>query len=216
MPWLTARATASPRALARTAVIRLTSILAALTLGLLGVAVFPSSAYACSCDGISTGTAADRADAVFVGTVVEKERVRKPTPGRTEMRFNVTRVYKGTVFQQQLVASPQGSDDCGIDPEINSTWVIFAEERIEGSGDDAVFRLVTQLCSGNLPGSKVPSTLGRGQPPMTGASDREERAVNADAAFTRALKITAGAVGVLAVLAIAGLAFLWRPGRQDR
>ncbi|MET0695657.1 MAG: hypothetical protein ABWY56_17120 [Propionibacteriaceae bacterium] len=206
----------SARALApRLVVVRLLSLLAAVTLALIGGAVFPSNAYACSCGGLGSGTAASRADAVFTGTVVDKQAIRKPKPGRTEMRFEVSRVYKGTVFRDQVVASPLGDDGCGIDPDLGSSWVIFAEERIEGTGDDAVFRLVTELCSGNLPGSRAPSVLGQGQAPMSGASDREEQAANTDATFTKVITITAGVVGVLVVLSVIGLAFLWRPGRQD-
>ena len=155
-----------------------------------------------------------RADAIFLGTVLERSAVRKPAPGRVDIRFEVSQVYKGTVYRQQVVSSPAAADDCGIAPEINSSWVIFAEDRIEGTGDDAVFRLGTRLCSGNVPGSTAPAYLGRGHAPMPGASDREEKAQVADAAYTRLLKGGALAVLALVVLSGAGLAVLWRPGRR--
>jgi hypothetical protein len=194
--------------------VRVISLLAALSLGLLTVVVFPRDAYACSCTQVARDSAADRADAIFEGTVVAKSNERKPAPGRTDIRFNVSRVYKGSVYQQQVVASPHSSDGCGIDPDLNSSWVIFAEDRIEGSGDDAVLRLSTELCSGNIPGGQAPTTLGRGRSPLTGASDREERAAATDATVTGALK--AGGIVGLALVALAGvgLAVLWRPGRQ--
>jgi len=149
--------------LPRSAVVRVFSIVAAVSLALAFSVVFARPAYACSCSGLSGQAAAQRADAIFQGRVLEKSTVRKPRPGRTEIRFEVSRVFKGSVYREQVVASPQGGDGCGIDPDVNSVWVIFAEDRIEGSGNDAVFRLVTQLCSGNLPGSTPPVTLGRGR-----------------------------------------------------
>ena len=76
-----------------------------------------------------------------------------------------------------------------------------------------VFRLFTEICSGNLPGSGVPVNLGRGQPPKDGESDREEKAVATDASLTRMLKV-GGVVGLaLVLMAGVGLGFLWRPGR---
>ena len=124
-------------------------------------------------------------------------------------------MYKGDVYAQQVVTSPAGPRECGINPQAGSSWVIFAEERLEGSGPEAVFRLVTEICSGNVPGSGVPLTLGRGQPPKDGASDREENAVATDASVTRVLKV-GGVVGLaLALMAGVGLGFLWRPGRSN-
>lgn len=193
--------------------VRLISLLAALCLGLVTVAVLPVEAYACSCKPISKRTAAERADVVFTGRVVEATTVRKPEPSRTEIRFDVSRVYKGSVFSEQVVASPQTADGCGVDLEVGSSWVIFAEQRFQGTGDDAVLRLVTQACSGNIAGTTVPTLLGRGRTPLAGASDREERAVATDATVTGALKV-GGLVGVgLVVLVGIGLAVLWRPGR---
>lgn len=191
---------------------RLLSLFAALCLGLLGVAVFPRDAYACSCSGITTGTAARRADVIFQGRLLDKSVVRNPAPGRTEMRFEVSRVYKGEAYREQIVASPRGSNVCGLDPQLDSTWIIFAEEKIEGRGNDAVFRLVTQLCSGNLPGSTAPGILGRGQLPIEGASDRDEKAAATDAAFTHVLVVSGVVVAALALVVVTGLLILWRPG----
>ena len=189
------------------------SLLAAFALALLSSLVAPREAYACSCGPSGRQTPAQRDDAVFTGRVLSKEPVRRPKPGRTDLRFEVSRVYKGTVYQEQVVASPLGVDGCGVDLEIGSSWLIYAEESVEGDGDAAVFRLVTQLCSGNRPGTDAPARLGAGRPPLDGASDREEKAVAADARFTGLLK-GAGwlALGLAAVSGV-GLAVLWRPGR---
>ncbi len=213
MPRLTTGVNAPPPTFAPTAR-RLISLLAALTVGLLSIVVFTPAAYACSCGGLRSQSAAQRADAVFVGRLVDKQSRRKPTPGRVEMRFDVSLVYKGSVYRQQVVASLKDADGCGIDPEINSTWVIFAEETVQGSGDDAVFRLVTQLCSGNIPGGNAPIILGVGRPPIAGASDREENAASTDATFTRVLQVGVGVAGGLVLVVGFGLAYLWNPGRR--
>ena len=189
------------------------SLLAAFALALLSSLVSPREAYACTCGASERQSPAQRADAVFSGRVLSKEMVRKPKPGRTDLRFEVSRVYKGTVYREQLVASPQGVDGCGVDLEIGSSWLIYAEESVEGDKDTAVFRLVTQLCSGNRPGTDVPTRLGAGRPPLNGASDREEKAVAADARFTGLLKGAAWLALGLAVVSGVGLAVLWRPGR---
>lgn len=196
--------------------VRALSLLAAMALGLLWVAVSPPAAYACTCQGVSNQSSARQADAIFLGTVVKKSPVRKPAPGRTDIRFQVSRVYKGSVYSQQVVASPLGVHGCGIDPEINSTWIMFAKEGVEGSGDQAVFRLITRLCSGNLPGAAAPVYLGAGHQPQPGASDRDERATATDATFSRVLRVSGLGLLALAVLAGAGLAVLWRPGRRAR
>lgn len=193
---------------------RALSLTAAFVLALLSCLVSPREAYACSCSLGGRQTPSQRADAVFTGRVLSKEQVRRPRPGRTDFRFEVTRVYKGTVYREQVVASPQSVDGCGVDLEIGSSWLIFAQEGVEGSGDRAVFRLVTQLCSGNRPGTDAPARLGNGRPPLDGVSDREEKALAADARFTGVLKAAGWLALGLTVLVGGGLAVLWRPGRM--
>lgn len=196
-------------------VARLLSMLAALALALLWVALSPGAASACSCQGGSRASAARQADAIFTGTVTKKSTLHRPAPGRTDIRFEVTRVYKGTVYAEQVVASPLPNEGCGLDPQVHSSWLIFAEDDVEGSGDTAVYRLVTRLCSGDLPSAQAPVYLGPGQAPLTGASDREENAVVADGRVNRVLEVGAGVVAALALLAGAALAYLWRPGPSD-
>ena len=178
-------------------------------------AVDPTRAYACECAGIGTQRAVADADAIFAGTVQSIEEVGRRDDRRADIRFSVTRVFKGTVYASQLVASPTEAESCGLTPKVGSTWVIFATDAIEGSGDSAVRRLRTTVCSGNLPTAQPPTVLGRGTAPLPGESDREERAESADNRLTRGL-VVAG-IGVLGLLALvgAGLAYLWRPGRQS-
>lgn len=196
--------------------VRLLALVASLLLGTCLALVDTTDAFACSCAGISTTRAWREADAVFRGTVSSKEQVGRSSDARIDIRFMVDQVYKGTVYRQQVVASSLASDACGLDPEIGSTWVIFAIEGIEGEGDRAVSRLITTLCSGNLPTGIAPPVLLRDpRPPLDGASDREEKSTNTDRILTNGLAIAG--IGALAVgaLAVIGLVVIWRPGRPQ-
>jgi hypothetical protein len=195
--------------------LRLLVLVASVLLGTCAAIVDTGPAFACSCAGTSTNRALREADAVFRGTVISKEIVGRRDAARTDIRFTVDRVYKGAVFSEQVVASRHDADACGLDPEVGSTWVIFAIEGIEGEGDRAVNRLITTLCSGNLPTGVAPPVLGAPRPPIGGASDREERSTNTDRIVSSALAI-AGIGGLcIAALAVIGVAVLWRPGRSQ-
>jgi hypothetical protein len=195
--------------------LRLFVLVASLLLGTCVALVDVTEAFACSCVGISTNRALREADAVFRGTVISKDVVGRSDRARTDIRFAVDRVYKGTVYREQIVASSRNSDACGLDPEIGSTWVIFAIQGIEGDGDRAVNRLITTLCSGNLPTGVAPPVLRTPRPPLSGASDREERSTNTDRILTRGFAIAG--IGALCIgsLAVIGLGVLWRPGRSQ-
>jgi hypothetical protein len=155
------------------------------------------------------------ADAIFIGTVQSIEEVGSRDARRADIRFSVSRVFKGTVYASQLVASPLEAETCGLTPKVGSSWVIFASDSIEGSGDAAVRRLRTTVCSGNLPTGVAPTVLGRGFAPLPGESDREERAAATDDRLTRGLVIAGfGVLGLLGLVG-AGLAYLWRPARPS-
>jgi len=193
---------------------RVLCVVAALVCGAIGLVVAPSPAYACECARRSTTQALRDADAVFRGTVTDRDRVRDGQDVRVDFRLRVDAVYKGTAYADQVVASAVDGASCGLDPAVGTTWVIFATEAVEGSGNRAVNRLVTNLCSGNLRTDQGPALLGPPQVPRPGSSDREEKAVNLDAAVTRMLLIGGVVVGVLAAGAAVALGLLWRPGRR--
>ena len=197
-----------------TLTVRLIALVASVLLGTYFALIDTTQAFACSCAGISTNRALREADAVFRGTVIRKDIIGRGDAARTDIRFAVDRVYKGTVYSEQVVASDQDADACGLDPELGSTWVIFAVEGIEGEGDRAVNRLITTLCSGNLPSGIAPIVLGRPTRPLGGASDREERSTNTDRVVTRGLAYAG--IGALCIggIAVIGLGVLWRPGRS--
>ena len=196
--------------------LRLVALVASLLLGTCVALVDTTEAFACSCVGISSNRALREADAAFRGTVISKEVVGRSDRARTDIRFDVDRVYKGTVYREQIVASSRSSDACGLDPEIGSTWVIFAIQGIEGEGDRAVNRLITTLCSGNLPTGIAPPVLLRNpRAPLDGASDREERSTNTDRILTHGLAVAGIGALFIGALAVIGLGVLWRPGRSE-
>jgi hypothetical protein len=193
---------------------RLGLLILALALVSLAVVVNPQRAFACDCRGITSRRALAESDAVFRGTVERVDEIRgKQT--RVDIRFAVDRVYKGTVYEQQVVASAPDPATCGLVPEPGSGWIIFATESIEGSSSNPLLRLRTTVCSGNLSTTgNPPAVLGAGIEPRPGASDRAERATGTDQALTRGLVIAGvGGLGLLALIGI-GLAYLWRPGRR--
>ncbi len=180
------------------------------------VVLDPRAAWACSCAPVTTRQAFEGADAVFRGTVSARGRVGRGTDGRVELRFDVSRVFKGRVFSDQVVLTATDSAACGIPAAVGTQWLIFANESIEGSGDRLVTRLKTTLCSGNLPGVSTPSVLGRGTFPRPGSSDTQEKTVQADIRIDRALKIAGTTSLVLLVLGGAALLVIWRPRRAGR
>jgi hypothetical protein len=193
---------------------QLLAFVAAVLLGVLAAMVAPpGKAYACDCAGISTERALRQSTAVFRGTVLDKRSVGRRAEARIDIRFAVDAVYKGQVHQEQVVASPKQATACGLDPKVGSTWVIFAVDGIEGSGNNAVQRLTTTLCSGNVPSGTAPAILGEARPPIDGASDREERSINTDRALTRGLIIGGAALLFVGALGAIGLVILWRPDR---
>jgi hypothetical protein len=193
---------------------QLVAFVAAVLLGVFAAMVAPpGKAYACDCAGISTDRALRQSTAVFRGTVLDKRSVGRRAEARTDIRFAVDAVYKGEVHKEQVVASPKQAKECGLDPKVGSTWVIFAVDGVEGSGNDAVQRLITTLCSGNVPSGTVPAGLGEARPPIDGASDREERSVNTDRALTRGLVVGGAALLFAGALVAIGLVVLWRPDR---
>ena len=193
---------------------QLVAFVAAVLLGVFAAMVAPpGKAYACDCAGISIDRALRQSTAVFRGTVLDKRSVGRRAEARTDIRFAVDAVYKGEVHKEQVVASPKQATACGLDPKVGSTWVIFAVDGVEGSGNDAVQRLITTLCSGNVPSGTVPAGLGEARPPIDGASDREERSVYTDRALTRGLVVGGAALLFAGALVAIGLVVLWRPDR---
>jgi hypothetical protein len=192
---------------------RTLALVAALVLSTLGVWVDAKPAAACDCARTSPSRALRRADVVFQGTLLGSDRVGHGDDARTDLRFRVDGVYKGTAYSEQVVATPRDDRGCGLEPEDGSTWVVFALDGIEGSGNDAVDRLITTACSGSFSPGPAPALLGRPRPPLEGRSDREERSTNTDRALSRGLRVVGLAGLGLVVVVGVGLTLIWRARR---
>jgi hypothetical protein len=114
------------------------------------VFVVPRWAEACSCLEQTPAQIYERADAAFVGDVVEiTEAARRKT-----VRLKVVRAYKGAVKANETVTVtlPGGSSaSCSLDFAVNARVVIFAST--------ADGRLSTNLCQGSYglePGKPLP------------------------------------------------------------
>jgi hypothetical protein len=188
------------------------ALLAALLLATVGVWLNAEPAAACDCTPPPTAQALRRADVVFRGTVLRSDEVGRGSDARTDLRFRVDAVYKGTAYREQVVATPRNDNrGCGLVAQEGSTWVVFTLDGIEGTGDDAVSRLITTACSGNLSTGVAPAVLGRPTAPVEGRSDRAEASTNTDRALSSALRVV-GLTGLgLAVVVGVGLALVWRP-----
>lgn len=215
-PWVILFSTAPALRLARMSrrLPRGLALVAAVLLGLLGAVSNPQPAFACECSPITPTRAARQADAIFKGTVTALRQVDRGAGDRTDIRFTVDAVYKGTVYAEQVVTTPPDGPACGLTPKLGTTWFIYAIQGVDGEGDEAVARLITDTCRGNLSTPNPPRVLSSPREPQPGASDREERALGTDRTVSRGLAIGGiVAMGVGAV-AVAGLAVLWRPGRS--
>ena len=122
----------------------LAGVLGALSLVVLGAA--PS--FACSCAMAGTEQYVDGADAVFTGTVTDKE----PPPQRPVMSsmdpvtytFDVERAFKGDLSDPLPVLSASSGASCGLEGvRVGQRYVVFASESKRGDHD-----LWASLCGG--------------------------------------------------------------------
>ena len=109
---------------------------------------------------MTTTRAARQADAVFRGTVTALNNEGRGEEARTDIRFEVDAVYKGTVYRDQVVASAAGQRRLRAGPRRGQHLGHLRGRRDRGRGDDAVARLITSTCSGNLPTGSAPALLG--------------------------------------------------------
>ncbi len=92
-------------------------------------------AWACSCVQISPKDMMEKADVVFVGEVVSREKA--PEYG-WRYTFKVQRKYKGVTAATLTVATGLGGGDCGFDVPSGTRMFVYASQR-EGS-------LTTNIC----------------------------------------------------------------------
>lgn len=142
-------------------------------------ALVPSAASAaCSCQDVSIRQAADRADVVFRGTLVEQS----VTGDTRSYSIDVARIYRGRVAETPVVVeSPRQGTDCGLGAlQVDRSYVVFARENRTA--------LVSERCDATGPATpaylrEVQRVLGPGNAlPRPGDGSAEEEP---DVEFTR-------------------------------
>lgn len=96
-----------------------------------------SAFAACPCEPLTVSKARDRAEAVFVGTVVESYREMTADGFEWRVRLRVEQTWKG-VGRDELIVYTSG--DCMLTFDAGKKYLVFAH-RQEGRG-----RLVTDSC----------------------------------------------------------------------
>lgn len=126
----------------------------------------PDSASACSCLRSTPEEHFARANAVFSGKVIEvdgKQNTQIPLPDsflNRQIKFEVSRVWKGNVEKQEVVLTSDSSASCGYSFEKGKEYLVYASEQ-DG-------KLQTGLCSGTNLLSQAQEnleTLGQGKTP---------------------------------------------------
>ena len=160
---------------------RAAGLLAALLLALLGAWVSPAAASACDCAGISPLRALRQADVVFRGVVTATDDVGRGADARTDVRFRVDTVWKGTAFADQVVATPQDPAGCGLG--LGARLDLGGVRPVQGSRAGATTPSPGSsppCAAGTSPPGRRRPRLGPGQIPRPGSSDRAERATRTD------------------------------------
>ncbi|WP_308639712.1 hypothetical protein [Paenibacillus silvisoli] len=143
----------------------ITLIVALLTLQML--IVQPQSASACSCAFVEPKEAIEKADAIFIGTLMEVKQERKqegivgPILNRDANLFDVSTVFKG-INQSQIIIYDNGEEaSCGIDLAVGESYLVYVYANKEGE-------YYTSLCSRTMEASKAGEDLkllGEGKAP---------------------------------------------------
>jgi hypothetical protein len=97
-----------------------------------------SASAACSCEPLTVSKARDRAEAVFVGTVVESFREVTANGFEWRVRLRVEQTWKGASDADEVIIYTSG--DCMISFDAGKKYLVFAR-RQDGRG-----RLVTDSC----------------------------------------------------------------------
>lgn len=144
-------------------------VLVALVLACAGVVLvqLPADA-ACKCDDVGVKAAAERADVVFSGVLVEQADTRR----RTTYTFEVERIYRGRVGDSRVEVVSR-TTSCGLGRlRVDRGYVVFAREsgpelnstRCDGTGraTPAYVEKVERVLG---PGNAVPRPPGPAEEP---------------------------------------------------
>jgi hypothetical protein len=183
--------------------------------GLMLVTARPAAA--CSCAVMSEARKAAYADAIFVGTLIDR-RIGEPTGAVTSSThmavwtFEVSRAYKGTVSKRQEIATAMSGASCGLELSGPGPFLVFARRP-----NDAVAKswwgdrqldpgqYVSDLCLGSraLSDGREP-TVG-GPPPSSPAPAPSPAPASSPAPAGFAIGVGALAAVVAAALGLAAL-----------
>jgi hypothetical protein len=176
-------------------------------LALGGAVLAPGPACACSCVATTPAQAFARADAVFVGRVVDrasKDRFPWERTGVAVWTFEVERIYKGEVQRRQEIVTMDSGASCGLELDGSGPFVIYAthdSSYIDPERD----QYAAGLCDGSQPLTPaVERSLAAQAPegPIMPASSVEESAEGRGGVSTP-LMVGLGAIGAV-VAAVVG------------
>lgn len=165
------------------------------------VATAPPAA-ACSCAVSTDQEAVDNADAVFTGTLIDRDApgLFFGSGGPARYVFAVDEVYEGEVTARQTVLTPPDGASCGFELSGAGPFLVFAfsDSEITSAAGDG--ELHSHLCSGTRPlAAGGLSVELASSPPIP--IEQDVSAV--EGGSTTRLLAPVGGVGVLAVLAVA-------------
>lgn len=150
---------------------RLPRLLLAALLGCaLPVLLETPAGAACTCDDATVQQAAQRADVVFRGTLVQQS-----VAGRSRSySLEVTRIYRGRVAETPVVVeSARSPADCGLgELQVDRSYVVFARDRdttLRSSRCDGTGRATPAYLR------QVEQVLGEGNPLPRPTNPPEER-----------------------------------------
>ena len=127
-----------------------------------------AAAHACTCADIAQVQQLNRADAVFIGKVIERDppagSEEAATASDVALTVDVNRVYKGKVSATQVVTAQGIAGYCGLTFAVGDTLLVFANS--ESSGGNAAPEYVTKLCSGTETAATAPKSFGDGKTPI--------------------------------------------------
>lgn len=183
---------------------------------LLAMVSAPTAAQArqCTCGPLSDAQAVEQADYVFTARVIAPVELLIPDGSAPAdgWSFVVTGVAKGQVPPEQLVAVPTASDECSIDFDRETEYVVFATDE---RADLPAAVVAVDACGGTRPSSEpvgVDLVFAEAQPIVVDpdsfpvVADPLEQRAEGDVLTRRAVVVVGGIIGATALAAW----WLWR------
>lgn len=193
---------------------RTAALLVALLLGGLVQIGTANTALACSCAGpVSDLQAAQRADAVFTGVLLDREVADGIVASSSDpavLTFRVEAIYQGAVAERQAIVTARDGASCGLELSGPGPHLVFARtEAFPFEPDAADGALRADLCGGSRPLSSGPPDAGLGEPHEASAGTTQDAGDVVDPSRVP-LIVLAGAATVTGV----GGVLLWRRQRR--